>query len=1059
MAGEEALAHIQKIFAAIVWLFLLANHGTGQVARDTGAIAGQIADKLGKPIAGAHVLVRTGDQVVRTIDAETDGTFTIALLPPGSYELQVDAGTSASGSISTGSSLTPVEVRVGETSPVLVEISRGPTAFQVTVTASPLPIDFHQTQLATSIGLKTIDGLPINRRTFLDFSLLLPGVSDATWIADQADFRPPLTPASGLSFSGNNGRGNSFAIDGISINGASGNVRPSIPQSAVQEFQINRAGYSAELGGATGGVVNIVSRSGGDQWHGSIFGFLRHRDLQARNFFDPGDSPYTRVQSGVSISGPLRRNRTFIYGALERLDRHENAFVTILRDPSILDRVTPTQDALIRFLAGTGDPRLAQIAGLLRTVLTPSNHAGVSELFRENSGSFPFSAQWHQASVRLDEVTNHNHRMFLRLNFSKTREENARLGALIGYSNGNAAKWLDGTAVVGYTWTPNGRWALDSRAAIGYSRLRMIPNDAMGPELVISGFGQFGRNGLYPLDQKERYLQFQQSFQYTNARHALRFGVDLSPTYNSSDIQTFFSGRFIFGEYIPLSGLLDGAAGDPTLSAGLGAFLNASGQSNLVSALTAPISSLQAYSLGLPIAYAQGFGSSKYTAWRQNYSAFVQDSWRAWPGLVLNLGARFQADVPNAIRSVQYVEPRVGFAYAPWKSSTTVIRGGFGIYHDWVMSPIPFGQVQVNRPDVALVFLPLTGIPGIVNPATGLPLTSADVYQSFAMRGISGVRTAQLSDLTSLGLPDNFRSPTAGGVESDYTSPYSEQFYFEVEHSIASATVSAGYEFRRTAHAWRVRDHNLVVVGTQPNGWPMFGRANPALGNIYVYESAANAFYGAMVLRAERRFSRRWSFNAQYTLSRALDEVTDFNFEYAPHNQMDARADRGLSLFHQKHRFTFSGIYESPHAASCRAAGWSCLLSDWTLASIVTVNSARPFNVLTGVDNLGDGAVTNHRPLGLGRNTGIGPDYASADMRIARTFRMMSERVRVRMTMEGFNIFNRTNFESVNNITGDVPLSVLPSRIVASVGNPTVPFSYTSARPARQLQAGLAVEF
>jgi hypothetical protein len=786
---------------------------------------------------------------------------------------------------------------------------------------------------------------------------------------------------------------------------------------------------------------------------------LRHRDLQARNFFDPSRSSFTRVQSGISVSGPLKPGRRYIYGAFERLDRHENSFVTIPGDASVIGRPTSVQEPLLQFLGASGDPALSQLGSQLRFALTPANFAGVTDLIRRNTGVFPFSAESNQASVRLDEVVNSAHRMFLRVNISRISEENARLGALIGYSNGNAVKWLDATAVGGYTWTSAGRWAADSRAAVGYSRPRMFPNDPAGPELVIAGFGQFGRNALFPLDQKERYLQFQQNFRYAASQHTLRFGVDLSPIYNSSDIYTFFSGRFIFGEYIPFRALLDRLAGGPQLSAGLAALFAAGGRNDLGSALEAPISSLQSYGLGLPIAYAQGFGNTKYTAWRQNHSGFVEDSWRAAPSLLFNLGMRLQLDAPNAIGSVQYLEPRAGFAYAPGSSGKMVIRGGAGIYHDWVMAPISFGQVQVNRPDVALVFLPLTGIPGLINPQTGEPLTSADVYQSLAARGILGNRTVALSDLTALGVPQNFRSPTAGGVQQNYTSPYATQLYLELERSIASATVSAAYEFRRTAHAWRVRDHNLVVAGTQPNGWPVFTRANPALGNIYVYESAANAFYSAIVLRAARRFGRQWSIDAHYTLSRALDEVTDFNLEYAPHNQFDARADRGLSLFHQKHRFVASGVFQTPHAASCRDALTACLLSDWTISGIVTASSARPFNVLAGVDNLGDGSVTNHRPLGLGRNVGIGPDYASADIRLARMISVRSERVHLRLMCEAFNILNRTNFESVNNIVGNVPLSALPQRITAQTGSPTTPFSYTSARPARQLQVGLAVEF
>jgi hypothetical protein len=413
-------------------------------------------------------------------------------------------------------------------------------------------------------------------------------------------------------------------------------------------------------------------------------------------------------------------------------------------------------------------------------------------------------------------------------------------------------------------------------------------------------------------------------------------------------------------------------------------------------------------------------------------------------------------DWPGVIRSARNPEPRIGFALAPANSSHTVIRGGFGLFHQWIMPPIPFGQIQINRSDVNLIFLPLTGVPGVINPQTGTLLTSADVYRSLLARGVLGNRPIVESDLTALGLPPGFRFPEKGGVQGDYKSPYSAQYSLDIEHSVHSLVVGASYEFSRSAHLWRVRDHNLVQLGTRPNGLPVIGRLDPNYANIYYYESAANAFYSALTIHVSRRFRRHWSFDAHYTLSRATDEVTDFNLEYQPHNQFDARADRGLAPFHQKHRFVANGILQSPWSST---GGKHRFLADWSLSATAHAHSFQPFNIITGDDNVGDGQVTNHRPVGLGRDVGIGPDFFSMNMRIMRSMRVGLERARLAFSIEAFNLLNRTNFQSVNNVVGDVALSALPHPLVGRRADPTLPFSFTVANDPRQIQLGAKISF
>jgi hypothetical protein len=840
---------------------------------------------------------------------------------------------------------------------------------------------------------------------------------------------------------------------GSSISATGGFVRAALPQVAVQEFQVNRNAYAAELGGVQNGVINIVSRSGGNDWHGSAFSFLRHRSIQSRNFFDPGKAAFTRLQSGASFSGPLARDRSFFFAALERLDRQETVFVPIQQDFAALRRLSPSQDRLVAFLESTGAGPLADLGRQTRAVLTPANNPAVPALFARNAGEFPFAGENTTASLRLDHRFSSRQQSFLRANLLRGDEQNTRFGGLNGLTNGSSNITRNEVFLLNHTAMLRPGLASVSRASFGRSHFVLAPNDPVGPEIVIGGSGTFGRNSFYPEDSMERVAQLQQTMQWASAGHTLSAGLDYQYVKRDYDIKIYNGARFIFGEFIPLGLLLDSAAGIPGFSAGLAQTLAALGQAPLAATLGDPISSLQAYALGLPVAYVQGFGDPRYRAKQNSLSLFVDESWRTRPGLTLNLGLRYQFDAPPDVRSTHSLAPRFGFAWSPARDPALVVRGGYGFYQSYLMGNIAYGQRQLNRPDFQLVFLTLAGIPGITNPLTRLPLTSADVYQTLALRGVLGRREPQLADLAPLGLPPGFRLPTTGGVQSDYTNPYTHQASLEVERSFGSLALSLGIEGVRGAHLWRTRDHNVARVGTRPDGWPVFGLKDPRIANNYIYESAANSFYHAVVLQANKRFRAGLGLNAHYTFSRATDEATDFTIEYAPHNQLDARADRGLSPFHQKHRFVFTAVI-APRFSRRPA------LTGWTLSPVLRLNSARPFNVLAGIDNLGDGQTTTHRPLGLGRNTGSGPGFAAFDLRLQREFDLRPDgRLRAALTAEAFNFFNRANFIGVNNVVGPALLASLPNPQRAVRGDPLKPFSYTSAGDPRQFQLGLRLRF
>ncbi|MGH9631875.1 MAG: carboxypeptidase regulatory-like domain-containing protein, partial [Bryobacteraceae bacterium] len=597
----------------------------GQAQINSGDITGTVTDASGGRLASARIAATEVSRgVTRSAQTDTSGDYRLSLLPPGLYRVRVEAPGFAATVVEN------VEVRVGDTVvlPIRMEVSQ--VATEISVTAEAPVVDSERTQQASTIQWQQIRNLPINRRNYLDYALLTPGVVETNDIVDGTDFRVVQAPHSGLSFGGSNGRGNAFAVDGVENYVNSGGVRPSVSQEAVAEFQINRNSFSAEFGGGFGGAINIITRSGTNEAHGNLFGFLRHRTIQARNYFDPNPdgSAFTRSQAGATFGAPIARDKTFVFAAFERLDRHETSFVPILQDRSAFARLTPSQQQLADFFVASGSPQLGGLAAAARQALTPSNYPRTVELFDRNGGNFPFSEDSTQVSLRVDHRFTDNHNVFLRGNFTDNYSENAQLGALVAFNRGRNIFQRDATFVLNDTYVISSNWISETRAMFGHYTIDVTTIDKLGPQIDISGFGLFGREIFLPSKTIERHWQFMQNFSYASGRHNLRFGADINPVRDNVFSETFFSGRFSFGENVPLGLVLNSVAGDPNFTTSLGRTLAALGQQRLIPNLSAPLNSLQAFNLGLPTFYQQGFGNPNWTGWTKRYNLFVQDTFR-----------------------------------------------------------------------------------------------------------------------------------------------------------------------------------------------------------------------------------------------------------------------------------------------------------------------------------------------------------------------------------------------------------------------------------------------
>ena len=1027
---------------------------TGQT--DTGSIGGFVYDETGSIIPGVTVTAVDENRGIRRESETTEtGEFAFRYVDPGTYSLRFEASAFAALAVDG------LEVRVGETATVAPQLTVAVAEESVVVSGESArsTIEPHRVQQADHIDSVRIQNLPINRRDYLSLALLTPGVVDTGYVANATDRRITTTGSSGLGIGGTNGRGNTFMIDGLDNVSIVGGVRSRISQEAVYEFQVNRNSFSTEQGGAPGGAINIVTRSGTNQVHGSLFGLVRNRRFQARNYFDPGKGAYTRVQSGASIGGPVRRNKMFYSATHERLDRHESQIIPLLSDRSFLTSLTDSQQDLVNVLAVAGPPPLRPLVNRLAAGLVPANHPGVVSLFEENSGVFPFSEQRKQVVTRIDHALRDDHSLFLRGNWTGRDSDNTSFGELNARNRGYYRSLDEFSLALGDTVVISPKWVSETRLGFSYHDSGSTPYEPNGPSIEIAGFGNFGRDFFLPIRGVERVYQARQNFIRLTGRQTLKFGADINPVRNWVRSETFLSGRFIFGEAVPLANIIDNAAGTGTSRLIKGA-LATGGLGRLAASVDAPVSALQAYALGLPTVYQQGFGNPYWLGWTNRANYYFEDAIRINPNFLLTVGLRHELEFKTRFpRDNNNLAPRAGFAWSP--DPKTVVRGGYGFFYARIEGQISYiNDLLGEKQQIFQVFIPLTGLPGIRSTLTGQPVTSAEIYQTLRAGRIIGQREIRREDLLVHGIDAGPGYPFRVGfrLAPDTVNPYSQQGSFEIQRQFGGYALSVGYNYNRGLHIMRPLDVNVFRAGTNEDGRPVVGFRNPLILQDNVYGSWGRSYYHAMIVQLRKRFSRGFTLSAHHTWSKTIDENTDYNSAFEPHLQWDARNELALSDYHRGHRFVAHAVARVPWKAARGRGVARNLLADFTASGILIARSGAPFNLNAGVDTIGDRHTDTHRPWGLGRNVGTGPSYFGFDFRLSRSF-PLRDGVSLQAVGEAFNVLNRTNFRGVNGVVGNISIEDLPDSLAGRRGPVTEPFSFASAFDPRQFQFSLRLTF
>jgi Carboxypeptidase regulatory-like domain/TonB dependent receptor len=716
------------VFVFLVCLLFLNPAAYGQGVGTSGSISGTVTDPQGGVLPKANIVAtETARGTQSSAVSDETGQYRLTGLLPGSYRVttQLDRFETQA--------MTGVVVNVGQTVILDFHLKLASTAQTVEVTAIPPVVETERGSQANTITEQYIEDLPIDRRDYLTYTLLLPGVSDSTRLADDQDFRVKQTPQSGLSFYGSNGRGNSVTVDGGEAQDDAGGVRPTISQDAVQEFQVNRSNYAAEYGGASGATINIVSKSGTNEVHGNLFGFFRNDALDARDpfaftqalqpgqVFDPtlADSlglptknSLGRYQYGGNVGLPVQKDKTFLFVAFEGLRQDAQNAVPLLTNTNIF-RTTSDQNPILAQLTAQGNgvsvPCLsnpapapptfepaADCALALGSLLTVSQSTGLLPFqpalntylvntFESNGGLFDYNTRQYLASARLDHRIGEADQISVSFRYSHDLEQNPDVQSLTGFSAGSSIHNYDDNLQVSWFHEFSPRTQNELRVQWNYDSFDVIPNEPGQVGLQIAGFANnLGTNVFLPNLTILRRYEFADNVTMVRGRHTIRFGGSELLRGNHTESHTFLPGRFVFGS-------LPGVAVSPC-------FLPTAENACGVTTGGADIDSLQAASLGEPVLYQQGFGNPDYPAYTRPLTGlYLQDSWKLTSNFTLNYGLRYEIDSQYLPQSTYYKDfaPRISFAWDPFKDHKTVIRGGWGIFY----GPI---DAQISQVDLSL---------------------------------------------------------------------------------------------------------------------------------------------------------------------------------------------------------------------------------------------------------------------------------------------------------------------------------------------------------------------
>lgn len=999
----------------------LAQPALGQAANQ-GSIQGTLTDPSGAVVPSATLTATNAATGISfTTSSDANGFYTFLVLPVGAYTIV--AQKSGFAEVREASVVVTVGARL------TLDISMPLASQQSTVTVNgqaPI-VETTKSAVSSTVNERAIRDLPTNGRNFINFVLLTPGVTTDNRGGD-------------ISFAGQRGTLNSLIVDGSDNNNTffgqtlgrtgSGRAPYQFSQDAVQEFQVNSNAYSAKYGNAGGAVINVITKSGTNQFHGTAFEFYRDRSMNANDPIQIANGkpkqPYHFNQFGGDAGGPVIKNKLFFFFDYDG-QRNTVANFVFLNGAPFCNPCSANQTTAINYLTSRAD--------------------SWSSTFNQNV--YLAKADWHISANELLSMR-YNAQRFTGANLENGGPQNSveHTGASDVTSDtlgGTLTSTLRPTLINVF----QGSYARDNEPGFANSDLPQVTVRNGGVTVLTAG-----RNFFSPRFTNIKRGEFDDAVSWVHGAHTLETGAHIMVDKIANFFPGNFSGQFTFNSLEAFGcNLNGGGAGCFTGGDATDTFVQAFAGSGTTGPATAPNLS--------------------------EYSFYVQDEWRARPNLTVNYGLRYDFDkitqpptfnpdpqlalagiITNRIHNQgDEFGPRIGLTWTPLSSKRLVVRGGYGIFYGRTPA-ITVGTAMSNNGlnVTTLTFFPTStpSIPMYPNNLCGAPTPSPNC-------------AAPAGGTSS--------PPIVFGFQRGYKEPDVQQFSLGTEYEINPNTaVSITYLHVKGTHLTRTIDTNLEgpeiqqqigVNGSstvltynqmpQITGKPLGNPVRPFtdFSRIEEFQSNANSNYNGMTVSLNKRFSQNYQVMGAYTFGKVIDDAPDatsvvpFSFDDTKmvSDPLNIRADKGPGINDQRHRFVLSGVWDLNYAGGLSSPIARGILGGWQLSGIFTAQTGEAYSGFLGFDLNGDGNRNTDRTPGLGRDTFHTPTTVSLDPRITRSVNI-TEKYHVQFIAEAFNVFNRANITGVNQtqfnvVSGATCTGVTTNTFgeclnpVASFGHPT----------------------
>jgi outer membrane receptor protein involved in Fe transport len=961
-ANRIRLSVVVCLFVALAPIALFGQSSNG-------SISGSVTDEGGGALPGVTVSVtNAATGIERNGISNATGHFQIALLPPGTYIVKADL-----------SGFRPVRrdnVVVNVGSDVMVDMKLKPgVAETVTVTAAAPVVDTTRSEVSSVVNENAIQNLPTNGRNFIDFVLTTPGVVRDVRLGD-------------ISFAGQRGTLNSMVVDGANNDNTffgqsvgrtgSGRAPYQFSQDAVKEFQVNSNAYSAEYGRAGGAVINVVTKSGTNDWHGSVFDYYRDKQLNANDYINQinnrAKSPYHYDQYGASLGGPIVQDKHFFFANWDRQRNSVPNLVILSGTPRTFPSDADTQRGLATLQGLAGDYSRQQNQDVY--------------LFKTDD---ELPANTH-LSMRYNKQTFHG------INF-----ENGGITNSVEHT-GNSNVFTDSLSGV-FTSTTGGAFFNEVRAQYLKDREPGEANSDNPEAQIFLANGAttvlvIGRNSFSPRETTIKRSQLADTATYVLQNHTLKGGFD----YSHDNIFNYFPGNF-FGVY-RFNSIADFANSKPA-----------------------------SYTQAFP-----GTGTTGPVTHPNlnEYGLFAQDEWRLMPSLTLNLGLRYDRQVmaqpsvlnPDAqLQAAGYhtdhipvdgnnIGPRLGIAWTPGMSNRSVFRAGYGVFYGRTPS-IMIGTAHSNN-GINVQTITFTGASMPAYPARfdGVP------------------PGATLNPITIFVFDPNFQNPKVQQASLGYEQQIGNDYSVGVTYQNVTGsdlqrsrdinvgtptTVEASICTAGKTAAQCAADPTLVSGSVAYTRYTT--RPFATFARVIAFESSAKSKYNGITLDLQRRFADNWQARVAWTHSTVKDNKPDAtavvpfssgdDSKYVS-DPLNINRDYTFGDNDVRDRVVLSGVWAlDSYAHGISNSVLHAIVSGWTIAGIASYQTGQPYNPVVNTDLNNDGNPSNDLAPGFMRNSLRLPSQFDLSPRIARDIPVFRD-ARVQLIAEAFNLLNKSNVNGVN---------------------------------------------